>query len=76
MQRLHGYRNYAQSLARGARSLETDYLNGEIVVLGKLHGIPTPYNRTLQRVVNEFARTGKRPGSLTVEQLQALAKEG
>jgi 2-dehydropantoate 2-reductase len=65
-----------QSLVRGLPSVEVDYLNGEIVLLGKLHGIPTPYNHTLQRVVNEFARTGKQPGSLTVEQLQALVKEG
>jgi hypothetical protein len=46
------------------------------VLLGKLHGIPTPYNHTLQRVVNEFARTGKQPGGLTVAQLQVLVKEG
>jgi 2-dehydropantoate 2-reductase len=38
-----------QSLARGQGSVETDYLNGEIVLLGRLHGVPTPCNALLQR---------------------------
>lgn len=59
-----------QSLMRGLPSTEADFLNGEIVLLGKLHGIPTPYNRVLQQVANEMARTGKRPGSMTLEELQ------
>ena len=29
-------------------SIETDYLNGEISLLGRLHGVPTPANRALQ----------------------------
>ena len=33
-----------QSLERGLGSVETDYLNGEIVLLGRLHGVPTPVN--------------------------------
>jgi 2-dehydropantoate 2-reductase len=33
-----------QSVARGMPSLETPYLNGEIVLLGRQHGIPTPVN--------------------------------
>jgi 2-dehydropantoate 2-reductase len=32
-----------QSLARGL-PLETEHLNGEIVRLGRLHGVPTPVN--------------------------------
>ena len=36
-----------QSLQRGL-SLETDYFNGEIVMLGRLHGVPTPVNEALQ----------------------------
>jgi 2-dehydropantoate 2-reductase len=58
-----------QSLARGARSLETDYLNGEIVLLGRLHGIPTPVNEMLQRVSKEAASQGKPPGSMSLEVL-------
>jgi len=61
-----------QSLMRGLPTTEADYLNGEIVLLGRLHGIPTPYNRVLQRIAGEMARAGKRPGSATVEDLQKM----
>ncbi|MFZ1995261.1 MAG: 2-dehydropantoate 2-reductase, partial [Solirubrobacteraceae bacterium] len=36
-----------QSLARGTGALETDYLNGEIVLQGRLYGVPTPLNEEL-----------------------------
>ena len=64
-----------QSLARRAGSIETDYLNGEIALLGALHGVPTPYNRLLQRLAAEAAREQRAPGSYTVDQLIALANE-
>lgn len=52
-----------QSLARGS-GVEIDYLSGEIVLLGRLHGVPTPVNEAIQRAVHEIARTGAEPGSL------------
>jgi 2-dehydropantoate 2-reductase len=52
-----------QSLVRGANSVEADYLNGEIALLGRLHGIPTPVNRDLQDRVNLMAARGERPGA-------------
>jgi 2-dehydropantoate 2-reductase len=58
-----------QSLARGTGSIESDYLNGEVVLLGRLLGIPTPVNATLQRCVAEAARRGAAPGSMTEEEL-------
>ncbi len=58
-----------QSLAR-ARSLETDYLNGEIVLLGRLHGVATPINEGLQRVVAAAARAGAEPGAMTLPELE------
>jgi 2-dehydropantoate 2-reductase len=58
-----------QSLARGTGTIETDYLNGEIVLLGRLHGVPTPVNATLQRVARQLAATGAPPASMTVDQL-------
>lgn len=58
-----------QSLARGSRSIETDYLNGEIALLGSLHGVSTPYNRALQRAASQAAREGRPPGSLKVDEL-------
>ena len=60
-----------QSLARRAGSVETDYLNGEIALLGALHTVPTPYNRLLQRLTAEAARQKRPPGSYTVEELMA-----
>lgn len=64
-----------QSLARGAGSIETDFLNGEIALLGALHGVPTPCNRMLQRVAREAVREGRPAGSYTVEELMARARE-
>ncbi|HVM65328.1 MAG TPA: ketopantoate reductase C-terminal domain-containing protein, partial [Acidimicrobiales bacterium] len=60
-----------QSLARGAGSIETDYLNGEVVMLGRLHGIPTPVNALLQEVAGELARAGVPPGALSPEEFLA-----
>ena len=59
-----------QSLARGAGSVEVDFLNGEIVLLGRLHAVPTPVNAMLQRVVKRMAREGRAPGSMTEEELE------
>jgi 2-dehydropantoate 2-reductase len=58
-----------QSLARGTRSIEADYLNGEIVTLGRLHGVPTPANALMQRIANEQARSGAPPQSVPVAQV-------
>lgn len=60
-----------QSLARGAGSVEADLLNGEIVLLGRLHGVATPVNALLQEVANDLARRGAAPGSLTEDDLRA-----
>jgi 2-dehydropantoate 2-reductase len=56
-----------QSLARGTGSVEADYLNGEIVLLGRLHGVPTPANALAQRLVRQAAHDRTAPGRLTPE---------
>ena len=43
-----------QSLLRNTGSIETDYLNGEIVMLGRLHGAPTPVNAALCRIARKL----------------------
>lgn len=58
-----------QSLARGAGSIETDYLNGEIALIGRLHGIPAPLNAAAATVAARLAREGRKPGSVTREDL-------
>jgi 2-dehydropantoate 2-reductase len=60
-----------QSLARGAGAVEVDWLNGEIALLGRLHGVPTPVNSALQRIANQLARDRRAPGSLTLEAVEA-----
>ncbi len=58
-----------QSLARGTGTIETDYLNGEITLLGRLHAIPTPVNDMLQRTANAVARAHGAPGQFTESEL-------
>jgi 2-dehydropantoate 2-reductase len=62
-----------QSLARGTGSIEAEYLNGEIVLLGALHGVATPVNRLLQRLAVQAAANGRAPGSWTLEELSRAA---
>lgn len=64
-----------QSLTRGTGTIEADYLNGEIALLGRLHGIPTPLNELLQRLANTFARERRAAGSLPFAELVRLADE-
>lgn len=65
-----------QSLARGKRVVEADYLNGEIVLLGRLHGVPTPINAGLQALANRMAREGLAPGSMSVAEVEAAIGAG
>ncbi|HUF83193.1 MAG TPA: 2-dehydropantoate 2-reductase N-terminal domain-containing protein, partial [Acidimicrobiia bacterium] len=60
-----------QSLARGRGSVEADYLNGEIVLLGRLYGVATPVNAIAQRVANRMARERAAPGSVAAADLEA-----
>lgn len=59
-----------QSLARGASVTEVDYLTGEIVLLGRLQGVPTPLNQALQAQVRHMARTHIHPGTLDADLLR------
>jgi len=51
-----------QSMTRGT-GVEIDFLTGEIVLLGRLHGVPTPVNELVQRTVHELVRAGLPPRS-------------
>jgi 2-dehydropantoate 2-reductase len=61
-----------QSLARGTGALETDYLNGEIVLQGRLHGVPTPLNEQLCELAAAAARERRDPGTLSVDDVLAV----
>ncbi|MYB40935.1 MAG: ketopantoate reductase family protein [Chloroflexi bacterium] len=64
-----------QSLIRATGTIETDYLNGEIVMIGIEAGVPTPYNRVIQRASAWMARERKQPGALTLEDLERMVEE-
>ncbi|MFN0028715.1 MAG: ketopantoate reductase family protein [Acidimicrobiales bacterium] len=61
-----------QSLLKGSGSIEADYLNGEIVLLGRLHGVPTPVNAVLQRLANHMAANHEPPHSYTLDHIDQL----
>jgi 2-dehydropantoate 2-reductase len=63
-----------QSLARGTGSIETDYLNGEIVLLGRLHGVPVPANAYFVELSARMVREKLQPGSISVAQVEAALK--
>ena len=61
-----------QSVARGTGNVETDYLNGEIVLLGRLHGVPTPANAVCQALAWRMVNEGLEPGAFTVDDVRAM----
>lgn len=58
----------SQSLLRGTGSLETDYLNGEIAYLGRLHGVPTPASDFACRLARRILRDKLKPGDITPDE--------
>lgn len=60
-----------QSLARG-QTVETEYLNGEIVRLAKQSGTKAPINEQLLKISDEMATNHEPPGKYTPAQLSAI----
>ena len=76
-----GQQSTWQSIARGA-SHEVDFLNGEIVLLGRLHGVATPFNQAIQQAIGQLCQSGGSQGGAhkgvclgQVESLFAVARE-
>ena len=63
-----------QSFRRGLPGIETDYLNGEIVLLGVEHGVPTPANRALQLLAKTALSEGRGVGDTSLEEILALER--
>ncbi|MCO1595141.1 ketopantoate reductase family protein [Micromonospora sp. RHAY321] len=61
-----------QSLARGTGSTEVDHLNGEITLLGRLHGVPTPANVAVQRAVRRAVRERIAAGAFPLAELEKM----
>jgi 2-dehydropantoate 2-reductase len=65
-----------QSLVRGTPTVETDYLNGEIGLIGRLHRVPTPVNDALCELSDRHVRERREPGTLPAEEVLARARAG
>lgn len=65
------YSSTWHDLAQRRGRVETSLLNGEIVRLGALTGVATPYNSVLTAQCLEMAATEAAPGLLTVDELRA-----
>lgn len=63
-----------QSLARGTGNIEAEQLNGDVVMLGRALGIPTPHNELLWHLADEMARHGDKPGKHTAQDLMRMIK--
>jgi len=71
----------AQSLVRHTGSIETDYLNGEIVLLGRLNDVPTPVNVYFSALAQRMIGEKLKPRSVSPAEVEreiaiaALAQE-
>lgn len=65
-----------QSLAKGAGSLETDYFNGEILLVARQHGMPAPANAFLQQLSQRMLRERIPAGQMSVDELDAAWDAG
>src|SRR5699024_6681676 len=60
-----------QSLARGTGTIETDYLNGQIALIARAHGLAAPLNTAIAARARHAARTGSRSGQISAAELAA-----
>jgi 2-dehydropantoate 2-reductase len=63
------YSSMWQDLYLCRKTNEAEFLNGEIVALGKTLSIPTPYNSTLLEIVDKMFEEGLEPGIYTPVEL-------
>ncbi|WP_320197791.1 ketopantoate reductase family protein [Agrobacterium sp. rho-13.3] len=71
-----GQQSTWQSFSRGSSS-EVDFLNGEIVKLGRFHAIPTPFNSAIQQAAAKLSRLGSAPRSIDIaEALRTAQADG
>jgi len=59
-----------QSLARGTGNVETDYLNGEIVLEARRHGLDAPINARVASLVRRAAGRGEGAATMGIEELR------
>ena len=64
-----------QDLYHRRGAVEAEYLNGEIVRLGRQYGVPTPYNSLLLELSTELAVARALPGTYKVQQLRERLRD-
>ena len=57
---------------RGTGDIETDFLNGEIVLLGRQYGVDVRANEIVQGIGNRLVRESLEPGAMSIGELEAL----
>jgi 2-dehydropantoate 2-reductase len=72
---LQGRASLWQDLYHRRGAVEAAYLNGEIVRLGRQHGVPTPYNSLLLELIDAMAVARELPGKYTVQQLRERLRD-
>ncbi|OED00884.1 2-dehydropantoate 2-reductase N-terminal domain-containing protein [Rhizobium sp. YK2] len=70
-----GQQSTWQSFTRGATS-EVDYLNGEIVRLGRIHGVAAPLNAAFQQAAARLAIDGRAPGTRDIGEFYPVIAYG
>lgn len=63
-----------QSLQRRTGDTEVDYLAGEVVLLGRLHGIPAPACEAVVAATRRLTRAGAEPRSLSADEVLATLR--
>jgi 2-dehydropantoate 2-reductase len=61
-----------QSVQRGTGDIETDFLNGEVALLGGLYGVATPANRICQQVARQMVSEKLPVGSFSGAEILAM----
>jgi 2-dehydropantoate 2-reductase len=64
-----------QSLQRKTGNIETDYLNGEIVMIAHRAGLEAPINARLAILARRAAATGAKPGDMSAQELAKLLQQ-
>ena len=65
-----------QSLVRGTGNIEAAQLNGDVVMLGQMLGIPTPYNDILWHTAISMATNAEKPGKYTADDMLKAVQQG
>jgi len=75
--RSNGPRTYSsmwQDLHLGRKAHEAEFLNGDIVAIGRKLGIPTPLNSTLLEIVDRMFAEALSPGLYNPDELHDLLR--